>query len=107
MFERQATPDGTPVPCVGDDTIHQVMHGAYTWPNDPEVFDGDSPLYRIVFAPGGTSVPITPAQSVPVCSDLPSNYNYKQNFDPNNPVSPCYTPVTGEGAVFAVPLTSP
>ena len=28
-------PDGTLVPCVGDDTIHQVMHGAYTWPNDP------------------------------------------------------------------------
>ncbi len=74
-------PDGTPVPCVGDDTIHQVMHGAYTWPNDPTTFGGDSPLYRIVFSPGGTSVPITPAtEGIPLCKDLPSNYNYPQNF---------------------------
>jgi len=74
-------PDGTAVPCVGDDTIHQVMHGAYTWPNDPETFGGDSPVYRIVFSPGGTSVPITPAtKGIPLCSDLPSNYNYPQNF---------------------------
>lgn len=73
-------PDGKLVPCVGDDTIHQVMHGAYTWPNDPETFDGDSPVYRIVFSPGGTSVPITPAQNqVPLCSDLPPNYNYVKN----------------------------
>ena len=74
-------PDGTLVPCVGDDTIHQVMHGAYTWPNDPTTFGGDSPVYRIAFSPGGTSVPITPAtKGIPLCSELPSNYNYAQNF---------------------------
>ena len=47
--------------CIGDDTVHAVMRKAYTWPNDPQVYGGDAPLYRIVFAPGGTSVPITPS----------------------------------------------
>jgi hypothetical protein len=37
------------------------MRKAYTWPNDPQVYGGDAPLYRIVFAPGGTNVPITPS----------------------------------------------
>ena len=47
--------------CIGDDTVHEVMRKAYTWPNDPQVYGGDAPLYRIVFAPGGTNVPITPS----------------------------------------------
>ena len=47
--------------CIGDDTVHQVLPKAYTWPNDPQVFGGDAPLYRIVFAPGGTNVPVTPS----------------------------------------------
>ncbi len=90
-------PGGNPVPCVGDDTIHQVFHAGYTWPNDPEVFDSDSPLYRVIFAPGGTSVPITPAQaSIPPCSNLPSNYNYAQNFEL------CANSVLNEGADFNI-----
>ncbi len=47
--------------CIGEDTVHDVMRKAYTWPNDPQVYGGDAALYRIVFAPGGTSVPITPS----------------------------------------------
>ena len=85
--------DGQPVPCVGDDVIHQVFHGAYTWPNDPQTYDADSSLYRVVIAPGGSSVPITPAQpAIPMCSALPSNYNYPQNA--NN----CAIAVLNEGA---------
>ena len=95
-------PDGNPVPCVGDDMIHQVFHGGYTWPNDPEVFGGDSPLYRVIFSPGGTSVPITPATSgIPLCSDLPSNYNYTYNYQ-QGANTPAEIPVDYEGAVFAV-----
>lgn len=84
--------DGKQVPCVGDDVIHQVFHGAYTWPNDPQTYDADSSLYRVVIAPGGTSIPITPAQNgIPLCSALPSNYNYAQNF------SLCANSVLNEG----------
>jgi hypothetical protein len=90
-------PRGNAVPCVGDDIIHQVFHGGYTWPNDPEVFDSDSPLYRVIFAPGGTSVPITPAKdSIPLCSDLPSNYKYAKNF------GLCANSVLNEGADFNI-----
>jgi hypothetical protein len=100
-------PNGTAVPCIGDDTIHQVMHGAYTWPNDPQVYGGDSPLYRIIFSPGGTSVPITEAQdSTPLCSALPPNYNYSHNYQPGVN-TPCLVPVEGEGAVYAVANDNP
>ncbi len=98
-------PDGRQVACIGDDTIHQVFHGAYSWPNDPEVFGGDAPLYRMIFAPGGTTIPITQAEKgVPLCKDLPSNYNYSSNYDPPN-LRPCSAPVDYEGAVFAVAKT--
>ena len=71
---------GQPVACVGDDTLHSVLHGAYTWPNDPEVFGGDAPIYQIVFSPGGRgNAPITPAQPLPECSSLPANYMPSQN----------------------------
>ena len=26
--------------CIGDDTVHEVMRKAYTWPNDPQVYGG-------------------------------------------------------------------
>ncbi len=69
-----------PVACVGDDTLHSVLHGAYTWPNDPEVFGGDAPIYQIVFSPEGQgNAPITPAQSLPLCDSLPGNYMPSQN----------------------------
>ena len=76
--------------CIGDDTVHQVMRKAYTWPNDPQIYGGDAPLYRIVFAPGGTSVPITRSvgqapgisteSGVPVCSALPDYYGYDSQY---------------------------
>lgn len=95
-------PDGKKVDCVGDDTVHQIFHGAYSWPNDPEVFDDDATLYRMVFAPGGTKVAITAAQNgVPLCKNLPSNYNYSKNYGTGG-AFPCSAPVDNEGAVFAV-----
>ena len=45
--------NGTKAACIGEDTLHKVLHGAYTWPNDPEVFQSDAPVYRIVFSPEG------------------------------------------------------
>ena len=66
-----------PNACIGDDTVHQVMPKVYTWPNDPEVFGGDAPLYRVIFSPGNTLLPITESTAgFPLCSSLPSVYNY-------------------------------
>ena len=89
---------GNKVACVGDDTLHAVLHGAYSWPNDPEVFSGDAPVYRIIFAPGGTgSAPITQAQNgMPQCSVLPDNYKYSENR------TNCGIPVNNQGAVLGV-----
>ena len=77
MFNNQA------VACVGDDTLHAVLHGAYTWPNDPEVFNNtsgstgvdDYAVYQVVFSPEGQgNAPVTPAQPIPTCDSLPPNY---------------------------------
>lgn len=65
--------------CIGDDTIHAVLPKAYSWPNDPQVYTGDAPLYRVIFSPGGTPAdapPITPSGPIPLCSDLPAIYDY-------------------------------
>ncbi len=90
--------NGKKAACIGDDTLHAVLHGAYTWPNDPEVFSGDAPVYRIIFAPGGRGQsPITPAQSgILDCSKLPDNYKYSDNR------TNCGIPVNNQGAVFGV-----
>ncbi len=89
--------NGNKLACIGDDTLHAVLHGAYTWPNDPEVFSSDAPVYRIIFAPGGTSSAITPAENViPNCSALPPNYMYSENR------TNCGIPVNNQGAVFGV-----
>jgi len=68
---------------IGDDTVHEVMRKAYTWPNDPQVYGGDAPVYRILFAPGGTpgTSPITPSEEgIPLCSSLPEIYGYASQF---------------------------
>ena len=62
--------------CIGDDTMHEVMPRGLTWPNDPETYYSDAHAYRIVFAPGGTSVPITDSGPPPLCQDLPAAYGY-------------------------------
>ncbi len=93
-------PSGNPVPCVGDDLIHQVFHGGLTWPNDPETYKGDAAAYRIIFSPGGTDVPITPAQSyVPLCQSLPSNYNYSAAL------VTCRNNIQNEGSIFGIAMS--
>ena len=73
---KHVDPNNTNALCVGDDTIHVVFPHAYSWPNDPQVYADDAPLYRVIFAPGGTTIPITPAGSIPACKNLPSIYDY-------------------------------
>ena len=97
---QHVDPDNTDSLCVGDDTIHVVFPHAYTWPNDPQVYADDAPLYRVIFAPGGTTVPITPAGSIPACKNLPSIYDYASAF----PL--CSIPIK-DGAVFGIARTPP
>ena len=83
--------------CIGDDRVHAVLPHAYTWPNDPQTYANDAPVYRVIYSPGGTTVPITPASaSIPLCSALPNRYKYSANF------TNCSNEVMHEGAVFAV-----
>lgn len=51
------------------------MPRGLTWPNDPQTYFSDAKAYRIIFAPGGTSVPITNAGPIPLCSTLPEVYH--------------------------------
>jgi Thaumatin family len=93
--------------CIGDDTLHKVMSKAYTWPNDPQVYGGDSPAYRVIFAPGGTGVGgnapgITPPSTIPFCKDLPGAvdvYGYSQA------VTDCSNPIN-YGALFGLAKTT-
>jgi hypothetical protein len=62
--------------CIGDDTVHTVFPRAYTWPNDPQTYDCDNTTFTVTVSPGGTSIPITNATSIPLCSDLPLVYDY-------------------------------
>jgi hypothetical protein len=97
-----------PDACIGDDTIHQVMPKAYSWANDPQVYGGDAPLYRVIFAPGNTLVPITEAGPIPVCSTLPSIYGYSDQYGgPGSGTKPCDIPVNQQGAIFAVAHPQP
>jgi hypothetical protein len=84
--------------CIGDDTVHKVFPHAYTWPNDPQVYADDAPLYRVIFAPGGTTIPITPAADIPACQNLPAIYDYStaRNL--------CSIPIM-DGAVFGIART--
>jgi hypothetical protein len=75
------------------------MPKAYTWPNDPQVYGGDSPAYRVIISPGGvpTAAPaITGETQIPLCSELPkTEYNSTQAFkDCSNNIN--------YGALFAV-----
>ena len=95
---RDVFPSNTDSQCIGEDRVHTVFPRAYSWPNDPQVYDCDAPLYRVVFAPGGTSVPITPAQnSLPACVDLPKTYGYNEQTLVN-----CSVPIAQERAQYAI-----
>jgi hypothetical protein len=99
--------------CVGDDTLHQVLNKVYTWPNDPQVYGGDSPLYRVVFAPGTGNSPITPAGPIPACSALSSTYGFSNQYHgpnactPGQPCANCDIAVNQGKAIFAVARPSP
>ena len=98
---RDITSD--PNACIGDDTLHEVMPKAYTWPNDPQTYGSDAPVYRVIFSPGGTTVPITSAEPIPLCSALPKIYAYSEQYGgPGSGSKPCDDPVNKQGAVFAV-----
>lgn len=69
-----------PDDCIGEDTIHAVFPGGYTWPNDPQTYSSDARAYRIIFAPGytpGTNPPITDSGPIPTCDSLPEAYGYE------------------------------
>ena len=95
-------PDNTGSFCIGDDTVHTVFTHAYTWPNDPQVYSDDAPLYRVIFAPGNTTVPITPAEDgILLCSSsrlAAYGYQTAKNL--------CSIPIEN-GAVFAIARPSP
>jgi len=93
-----ANPDSIEPACIGDDTLHMVMPKAYTWPNDPQVYGGDAPAYRVIFAPGGNSVPITPTSTIPFCKDLAAESN---KYDLTSNLRDCKGPID-YGALFAV-----
>jgi hypothetical protein len=96
--------------CIGDDTVHRVMPKAYTWPNDPQVYGGDAPVYRVIFAPGGTT--LKPARiastAIPACSSLPAIYGYATQYGgPTSGTKPCDNTVNLNGAIFAVANANP
>jgi len=91
---------GRPQDCIGDDTVHEVMPRGLTWPNDPETYYSDAKAYRIVFAPGGTGVPITDSGEIGPCSALPEQYRYEGEK------ANCSDPIN-KGAKFAGARPSP
>jgi hypothetical protein len=96
--------------CIGDDTLHNVMPKAYTWPNDPQVYGGDATAYRVIFAPGGnpTPAPITPTNNtLPACSTLngvPAPTPNDSPYDYPGNLAGCGVPID-YGALFAVAHT--
>lgn len=96
--------NGQSIACVGDDQLHKAMYGAYTWPNDPEVYGGNASVYRVIYSPqsqSGTNLPITPSvPGFPLCSDMPDNYKYAQNQ------VNCGVPIQHEGAIFAAAVAN-
>ena len=99
---KTVDPDDTDSFCIGDDTVHAVFPHAYTWPNDPQTYADDAPLYRVIFAPGGTTVPITPAED----SILPCSTPRLAAYDYQNAKNLCSIDI-GKGAEFAIARPSP
>ena len=69
-----------PNACIGDDTVHAVFPGGYTWPSDPETYLSDARAYRIIFAPGfnpSVNPAITESGPIPPCASLPTAYGYE------------------------------
>jgi hypothetical protein len=103
MFANCSAVTDDPTACIGDDTVHAVFPGGYTWPNDPQVYGSDARAYRVIFAPGWTEelakkAPITDSTEVPLCSTFPEPYGYEANKLNCSGV---------KGALFAGALLSP
>jgi hypothetical protein len=96
--------NGQSIACLGDDSLHKVLYGAYTWPNDPEVFGGNSKVYRVIYSPQsstGTNLPITASvPEFPLCSDMPDNYKPTEN------ATNCSVAVEHEDAIFAAAVAN-
>jgi len=86
--------------CIGDDTVHMVSPRAYTWPNDPQTYGCDNTTFTVTVSPGGTSIPITPAGDIPLCSGLPPVYNYTYSS------ALCADPIKA-GAILASAVVNP
>jgi len=99
-FGRCSDVTDDPTACIGDDTIHRVFPGGYTWPNDPQTYVSDARAYRIIFSPGGNSVAITDSGPIAACDTLPEPYG----FDIQSQV--CKGNIDG-GALFAGAALSP
>jgi hypothetical protein len=99
-FGRCSDVTDDPSACIGDDTVHAVFPGGYTWPNDPQTYSSDARAYRVIFAPGGTSVPITDSGPVPLCDSLPDGYGYAAQAQ-------ICSGVIDAGALFAGAAPSP
>jgi hypothetical protein len=91
---------GRPEDCIGDDTFHEVMPRGLTWPNDPQTYFSDAKAFRIVFAPGGTSTPITESGPIPLCNTLPAEYRHDEQR------ANCSSDIN-KGALFAGARLSP
>jgi MYXO-CTERM domain-containing protein len=79
MFGLCTDVTSNPDECIGDDTIHAVFPGGYTWPNDPQTYLSDARAYRIIFAPGfdpNKNARITDSSEIPLCASLPPAYGY-------------------------------
>lgn len=78
MFGHCSDVTSDPTACIGDDTVHSVFPGAYTWPNDPQTYSSDARSYRIIFAPGGIpkDVATTDSGPIPSCGSFPEAYGY-------------------------------
>lgn len=101
---------GDTTACIGDDTVHTVLPKAYTWPNDPQVYGGDAPVYRVIFEPGGDPQKLARISSnaIPMCNNLPPIYGYSTQYGgPKSGTKPCDNPVNLNGAIFAVANANP
>ena len=96
--------------CIGDDTVHNVFPGGYTWPNDPQTYVSDARAYRIIFAPGGLpdNLSITDSGAVPACSSLPADYGDSSQYGGSGSgTKPCDITVNKNGAKFAGAIYKP
>ena len=83
------TVNGQPIACVGDDSLHKVLYGAYTWRRSRGLRRQRDSLPSHLQSEVGFRAEFADYPSVPefpLCSDMPDNYKPKQT--PPAAVSP-------------------